>query len=220
MQRIAQIVQVKQRHIPEYDRIHAEVWPGVLETIAACNIHNYSIFRYNTLLFAYMEYHGDDYEADRAKMAADPVTQEWWKITAPMQQPMPDVEEGQWWKQLPEIFHTDGPRGRVNKRMSSVIHVKDWAIEEYERMHADTWPGVLAAIEDANIRNYSIYRYHHLLFSYSEYHGEDWEADTSRNAADAVSQEWWKITTSQLQPVPEAAEGAYDYPIPEVFHTD
>lgn len=220
MQRIAQVIQVKDKDIPEYERIHAEVWPGVLETIAACNIRNYSIFRYNHLLFAYMEYHGDDWAADQAKMAADPVTQEWWKITAPMQLPMPDVEEGAWWKMLPEVFHTDAPHGRLNKRIASVIHVKEKAIEEYVRIHAETWPGVLAAIADANIRNYSIYQYNHLLFTYMEYHGDDWEADMARNADDAVSQDWWKITTTMLQPVPEAAEGAYDYPIPEVFHTD
>jgi L-rhamnose mutarotase len=54
-----------------------------------------------------MEYHGDDYAADMAKMAADPVTQEWWKITGPMQEPVPDAGEGAWWKEIPEVFHTD-----------------------------------------------------------------------------------------------------------------
>ena len=75
MQRIAQIVQIKEKDIPEYERIHADVWPGVLATIESCNIRNYSIYRYNNLLFAYMEYHGADYDADMEKMAADPVAQ-------------------------------------------------------------------------------------------------------------------------------------------------
>ena len=69
MQRIAQIVQIKEKDIPEYERIHADVWPGVLATIESCNIRNYSIYRYNNLLFAYMEYHGADYEADMEKIA-------------------------------------------------------------------------------------------------------------------------------------------------------
>lgn len=107
MQRIAQVVQIKSSEIEEYERIHAEVWPGVLATIAACNIHNYSIYRYNNLLFAYMEYHGSDFAADMANMAADPVTQDWWKITAPMQQQVPDADAGTWWKNLPEVFHTE-----------------------------------------------------------------------------------------------------------------
>jgi L-rhamnose mutarotase len=107
MRRIAQIVQVNEKDIPEYERIHAEVWSGVLRTIAACNIHNYSIFRYGNLLFAYFEYHGENLEADMKKMAADLVTKEWWKITNPMQHPVPEATEGEWWKQIPEVFHTD-----------------------------------------------------------------------------------------------------------------
>jgi L-rhamnose mutarotase len=42
-----------------------------------------------------------------ANMAADPVTQDWWRITAPMQQQVPDADEGSWWKNLPEVFHTE-----------------------------------------------------------------------------------------------------------------
>ena len=107
MQRIASVVQIRDEAIEEYQRVHAETWPGVLATIAACNIRNYSIYRYRHLLFSYMEYHGTDYDADMEKMAADPVTQEWWTITAPMQQAVPDVDEGEWWKVLREVFHTD-----------------------------------------------------------------------------------------------------------------
>ena len=41
-------------------------------------------------LFAYFEYVGDDFAADMAKMAADPMTQDWWKFTDPLQEPLPD----------------------------------------------------------------------------------------------------------------------------------
>jgi L-rhamnose mutarotase len=107
MQRIAQVIQVNEADIPEYERIHAEVWPGVLAQIARSNIRNYSIYRHGNLLFAYMEYHGSDYAADMAAMAADPVTQDWWKITAPMQSPVAGADEGEWWHTLREVFHTD-----------------------------------------------------------------------------------------------------------------
>ena len=107
MQRIAQIIRVKPEAIDEYERIHAAVWPEVLATIAACNIRNYSIFRLGTTLFAYFEYHGADYAADMARMAADPKTQEWWKITDPMQEPVAEHSPGQWWTPAPEVFHID-----------------------------------------------------------------------------------------------------------------
>jgi L-rhamnose mutarotase len=42
-----------------------------------------------------------------AKMAADPKTQEWWKIMMPLQAPLPDRPEGAWWAEMDEVFHTD-----------------------------------------------------------------------------------------------------------------
>jgi L-rhamnose mutarotase len=93
--------------IEEYKRYHAAVWPGVLKTIRECNIRNYSIFLKDDLLFAYFEYHGSDFKADMSKMAADPTTQEWWKIMEPMQRPIATRREGEWWAEMEEVFHTD-----------------------------------------------------------------------------------------------------------------
>jgi L-rhamnose mutarotase len=59
-----------------------------LKTIYGCNIRNYTIFLKDNMLFAYFEYIGDDFAADMVKMAADPVTQDWWAIMEPMQQPI------------------------------------------------------------------------------------------------------------------------------------
>ncbi|GAA2107366.1 L-rhamnose mutarotase [Microlunatus panaciterrae] len=109
MQRMAQIIGLKAEEIERYKEVHAAVWPEVLATIARCNIRNYSIFlrEPENLLFAYFEYHGDDYAADSAVMAADPKTQEWWKITDPMQQPLSTSPEGEWWAPAAEVFHVD-----------------------------------------------------------------------------------------------------------------
>lgn len=107
MQRMGMLVGVKPEAIEEYERIHAAVWPEVLETIYNCNIRNYSIFRFENLLFAYYEYLGDDYEADMAKMAADPKTREWWSHTDPMQQPLEGRGLDEWWASMKEVFHTD-----------------------------------------------------------------------------------------------------------------
>jgi L-rhamnose mutarotase len=73
----------------EYKRPHTAAWPGVLATIPAGNIRNFSIFLRESemLLFAYWEYHGADFAADAAKMAADPVTRDWWDFTDACQQP-------------------------------------------------------------------------------------------------------------------------------------
>lgn len=107
MKRIGQIIGVKGEALEEYKKYHGDVWPGVLAKITECNIRNYSIFYKDGLLFAYFEYVGNDFAADMAKMAADPVTQEWWKIMNPMQQPVESRQPGEWWASMEEVFHHD-----------------------------------------------------------------------------------------------------------------
>jgi L-rhamnose mutarotase len=107
VKRVGQVIRVKPDAIAAYERLHAEPWPGVLETLRAANVRDYTIYRYGELLFASFEYVGDDYAADMARIAADPVTQAWWKLTDPMQEPFPEREPGSWWLTIPEVFHTD-----------------------------------------------------------------------------------------------------------------
>jgi len=109
MQRVAQIIRVRPEHIEAYKEVHAAVWPDVLAMIASCNIKNYSIFlrEPENLLFSYFEYHGTDFAADQARMAADPATREWWKITEPQQERLDTASPGQWWAPVPEVFHVD-----------------------------------------------------------------------------------------------------------------
>jgi L-rhamnose mutarotase len=106
------------------------------------------------------------------------------------------------------------------RRFGQVIRVRPESIEAYERLHAETWPGVLAAIEAANIRNYSIYRHEGLLFAYFEYVGEDFAADMATMAADPTIQRWWTLTVAMQEPYPEREPGAWWLTLPEVFHTD
>ncbi len=108
MQRIAQLIRLKPEHRDEYIRYHAAVWPAVLATIEACHIRNYSIYLHDGVLFAYFEYHGEDYASDMRRMAADPETQRWWSIMDPMQEPLPDAPAGKRWTEIPEVFHFDG----------------------------------------------------------------------------------------------------------------
>ena len=107
MTRYGTVIGLKPEAEQKYKEYHAAVWPGVLATIRACNIRNYSIFLHNHMLFACFEYHGTDYAADMARMAADKTTQEWWAIMMPMQSPLPDRKEGDWWTQIEEVFHVD-----------------------------------------------------------------------------------------------------------------
>ena len=107
--RYGAVIGLKPEAIAEYKRIHAAVWPKVLEQIKRSNISNYSIYlrEPENLLFAYYEYTGADHDSDMAAMAADPVTQDWWKVCMPMQSPLATKSEPEWWAGMEEVFHLD-----------------------------------------------------------------------------------------------------------------
>ncbi len=110
MKRYGWVIGLREEKIEEYKKLHAAVWPGVLKTIKECNIRNYSIYLQKLddgrhYLFAYLEYVGDDFDADMALMAADRTTQEWWDVCKPCQKPLESCAEGEWWADMEEVFH-------------------------------------------------------------------------------------------------------------------
>lgn len=109
MQRFGMVLGLNPEKKVEYVRLHAAVWPDVLKMIAECHIRNYSIFlkEPENLLFSYYEYVGDDHAADMTRMAADPVTQDWWAMCMPCQVPLETRQPGEWWAAMPEVFHQD-----------------------------------------------------------------------------------------------------------------
>ena len=107
MERHGSVIGVRMDKLEEYKKYHAAVWPEILDMIRKCNIRNYSIYYKDGQLFSYFEYHGDDFEADMAKMAADLKTQEWWDVMMPMQIPLETRAEGEWWAEMEEVFHMD-----------------------------------------------------------------------------------------------------------------
>ncbi|WP_420334639.1 L-rhamnose mutarotase [Roseibium sp.] len=109
MQRMGMMIRLEPDKVAEYKRLHADVWPGVLKMISDCNIRNYSIYlkEPENLLFGYWEYHGEDFAADAAKMAADPETQRWWDVCMPCQVPLETRKDGEWWAMMEEVFHLD-----------------------------------------------------------------------------------------------------------------
>ena len=107
MKRYGSVIGVRSETLESYKNYHAAVWPEILAMISKCNIRNYSIFLKDDLLFGYFEYHGTDFKADMARMAADPKTQEWWAIMMPLQKPLDSRREGEWWAEMEEVFHLD-----------------------------------------------------------------------------------------------------------------
>lgn len=112
MKRYGSVIGLNEDRIDEYKKLHRTVWPDVLKMIEECNIRNYSIFLRKLggagfFLFSYFEYVGKDFDADMEKMAADKMTQKWWKVCGPCQVPLDDRAEGEWWADMEELFHCD-----------------------------------------------------------------------------------------------------------------
>ena len=107
MQRIGMMIHLKPGSAQRYRELHQAVWPDVLRKIVECNIRNYSIYCKDDWLFSHFEYHGADFPADMQRMAADPRTQEWWAQTQPLQEPLPNRNEGEWWTVMEEVFHLE-----------------------------------------------------------------------------------------------------------------
>ena len=99
------VIQVKAEKLDEYKELHANPWPGIDSMLIVCNIQNYSIYCRDGLLFSYLEYTGEDFDADMEKMAADSLTNVWWKLTDPCQEPVESAGEGVWWADLEEVYH-------------------------------------------------------------------------------------------------------------------
>lgn len=109
MKRYGMVIGIRPEKIGEYRRLHGEVWPAVLTQIRRSHIQNYTIYLREPegLLFSHFEYHGEDFGADMAAMAADPETQRWWAVCSPCQQPLASRNPGEHWAELVEVFHTD-----------------------------------------------------------------------------------------------------------------
>jgi L-rhamnose mutarotase len=107
VKRYGSIVRVRPEKYAEYQRLHAAAWPGVLQRLTASHIGNYSIYHREGWLFSYFEYSGDDFAADTAAIAADPITQDWWAVCIPCLQPLDSSPEDEVWAPMEEIFHLD-----------------------------------------------------------------------------------------------------------------
>ena len=98
------VIGIKPEFIAEYKKTHSDVWPDILEKISESQIKNYSIFAQEDRLFAFFEYHGDDFEKDMTKMKNDPRFIEWEKFHENMFRPLEHQEKFEGWVELEEVF--------------------------------------------------------------------------------------------------------------------
>ncbi|WP_432510616.1 L-rhamnose mutarotase [Kineococcus sp. SYSU DK001] len=94
--------------VPEYLRVHADVWPEMLEALTRTGWRNYSLFlrAEDGLVVGYCE--TDDFAATTAAMAAEDVSARWEATMSRFFQPAPAGAAGDRPReQLVEYFHLD-----------------------------------------------------------------------------------------------------------------
>lgn len=109
-QRVALVTGLKSDKVAHYEYLHTNVWPAVTRIIKERHIRNFSIYKCEIngqpFLFSYFEYTGTDFDADMARMAANPEIQRWWKETDSCQLPLPAAAaKGKIWSDMTELYY-------------------------------------------------------------------------------------------------------------------
>lgn len=110
------VIKLRPEQKQAYIHVHENVWPEILQLLADVGIRNYSIFlrEPENLLFAYWEYHGEDFAHAADRISAHPRMNEWWQITDPMQERLMTVQDGEHWAPMTQVFFTDSVGSQVS----------------------------------------------------------------------------------------------------------
>ena len=107
VQRYGMVIGVKDERIDDYKAVHADDHAGIRDLLEAVNMRNFSIFMQRLpdgdhYLFGYYEYVGADYEADMARLAAEPRNRAWLADTDAMQVPLPGADS---WTLMERVYY-------------------------------------------------------------------------------------------------------------------
>jgi L-rhamnose mutarotase len=103
----------------------------------------------------------------------------------------------------------------MTQRSAFVLRVRPEKVDEYVEAHRAVWPEMLAALREAGIRNYTIYRHGNEMFGYFE--SDDLEGAGAFMSAQEVNTRWQDAMAGLLEErVPDEGPPALE----EVFRLD
>jgi L-rhamnose mutarotase len=103
----------------------------------------------------------------------------------------------------------------MTQRSAFVLKVRPDRIDEYVEAHRNVWPDILAALREAGIRNYTIFRHGNEMFGYFE--ANDVEAAAAYMEAQEVNARWQDAMADLLEErVPDAGPPTLE----EIFRLD
>jgi L-rhamnose mutarotase len=151
----------------EYDRRHAEIWPELADEIRESGLRNMSGFRRGTDVWYYVECHPDARTAF-AVHGPKPANQRWNEYFGNVIAEITDAHGELLWYR--EIFHANGGGSGPMERGMFGLVVDPRRVDEYDARHAEPWPEMMAAIDEAGIHNYTGFRRRSHVVYYGEYH--------------------------------------------------
>ena len=105
-------------------------------------------------------------------------------------------------------------------RKGMVRAIKTECIKDYKKTHVDVWPEILERITNCKIKNYSVFAQEGRLFSYFEYHGQNFEEDTKIMRDNSKFQEWEKVHEHMFIPLGNKTKDEGWIELEEVFRKE
>ena len=105
-------------------------------------------------------------------------------------------------------------------RKGMVRAIKPEYIKEYKKTHSDVWPEILQRITNCKIKNYSVFAQEDRLFSFFEYHGDNFEEDTKKMRDNPKFEEWEKFHEHMFRPLGDQDKDEGWVELEEVFRKE
>ena len=119
----AGVIRTNPKLMTQYMQLHDHTWDEVMERMFKQNMRDFTVWYHeetNTMFHQFV-YIGDDFDADMAAVAADPIVKLWWTYCEPCQVPLHwkgpppsqggvgDPEHpGEWWAPMVQVNHCGG----------------------------------------------------------------------------------------------------------------
>jgi len=235
-QRVAAVTTIDKADVPQYKALLAHARPQLADDFKDRHISNYCLYLgakekdpQQYYILRYFEYNGQDLHRDLMEIDAQQQEFSWRRQMDALQKPLPGLPDTGDWTLWPEVFFTEGATAKTKKpqRFGSIIGLKSQPekVIAYTQLHAACWPGVLAAIEKANLRHYAIFMGNtapdqRMLFGYFEYVGDNFAQDMKNIGNDKITQVWWTYTDPLQNPFPSRAQGEHWTTVKPLLHLD
>ncbi len=199
----------------EYDRRHASIWPELAAEIRESGLRNMSGFRRGTDVWYYLE--GEpDVESAFALHGPKPANQRWNHYFRDVIAQITDGDGKLLW--YDEVFHAGGEplEGAFERALFGLV-VDPERTADYDALHADPWPDMMAAIEASGFRDYTGFRRGAHVVYYGEYY-PDVATVFARMAEHEVNARWGKAFEGIITTITDP-DGKL-FTADEVFHQD